>query len=288
MLKRDDESLTKSFFARKQDYKAVLNEALKKEDQFVIEGLNKYLPLERWFDKNEVYESFRETFSDFINSANNFTWCMTFPNVRKCFTPDEKAHFVSIGFALRNHEMAYYGTLDNDHPCRVNPNGLVVELMRLGSNRVNYFNDRHLQPSYFKWIKEKILVNHDDENKYSFLLGILHIGVGNLRVLSEIKALTEIGYGSNGISFEKVCKVESDIKQVIHEIKSDLYFDYWNEEFKAEIVKYSIELAPTVNNLTEKDKLMEFATKLIPMIAYIKMDNELKFKEGNSPKKVKL
>jgi hypothetical protein len=265
-----------SFFAKEHDYKSILETAIEKEDISIINALNQNLPLRDWFDKDAIFEAFLDTFRTLVFDANKYTWCMTIPELRKCFTPEEKGRFVRMGFALGNHEMSYHGSLDKDWEADVLDRALLVELSRISHNRVKNFDGEHLQEKYLKWMRTEILCKVSEKDQYLFLFGALDIAITDLRQIAELRSLADLDLlPGKSPSSENIYNVEKDLKDCIKYLKHELYFDLWPSSFKFEFNYFATSSLLANNKDIEREKLQEFAEKLIPIAEYAKLNSEL-------------
>jgi hypothetical protein len=275
-LIQNDQDLN-AFFKQDIDYKAILDQAINESYREAITALSENLPLDTWFNKEQVTTKFQNLLENFPFHANLFTWCMTIPEVRQCFSPKEKGQFVHVGLTLKNHQMAYHATLDNDWERKLADNVIESELERLSKNSVLKFNDNHVKMEYLEWFQTEIFPKLPEKIQFVYMLGVLNISVGQLRQISEIKDLAEIGFNvEHQVSYDKICEIQKDLKTVIFHLKRELCFDHWADieqyRFALNNVGYIPKGAAELVNFKDLEKT---ADKLTTFINYKKLHNEL-------------
>ena len=270
------------FFSKNHDYKAICKKAMdsytkQEESKSIINALHANLPLNKWFDKNSVFNDFIETYRNEVFPATKYSWCMTIPEIRKCFSPEEKGQFVRLGLSLGDFPIAYHGTLDNDWEGKVIRETLMCELRRVASYSID-FNGEHLQEGYFDWVNTQLFPKVSQTDQYFFMFRAFEITVSNLRQISEISNLAEIELNPiKDKSSEDIFKVQKDLKSCITYIKQYLHFDIWPSNLKDDFINFITRTAasPAANQLMNTEKIEQFAEYLIPIIQYNELNKEL-------------
>lgn len=276
-LVKDQKDLS-DFFSKSHDYKKVFLKALKEENHVAIKALAENLPVKSWFDKDETYESFVRVLSTTVFNAGDYIWCMSNPEIRACFSPEEKGKFVHAGMILKKHPLAYYGTLDGWKGKNVFEDILEIELVRLTGHNVRWLDSKHLQKSYFEWVEKEFFPYVTQERQFQFLLGSLMLMVGQVRCLSDSQSLLEMGLMED----KEISQTSKDLKECVEHLKDVLQFKYWTDDFKKEFLKYMTSPVPlAVSQNIYPDEIMEFAERIKPIVEYKKLNNSLPEKPEN-------
>jgi hypothetical protein len=271
---------------KKNYYGKILEEAVKEYDNELIEALAANLPLDAWFDKDEVLKSFQDLLGGKIYDAKKYDWCMIIPQVRKCFSPEEKGHFVHVGFVVNSHEMSYHATLDHDWQRNL-PDHIIDQALRyVKSFSVRSLNTHHPKVDYFKWFSNEILPKFSEKNQHLYLLSSFCITIGQLREISEQSILSDIDLLKTDDKKEALKKMLQDLKDSIDYFKKELNFDDWTNDFKNDFIRLSTEpIASTVSKMTELDELEPFAEKLATIVRYNQLDKQIEQKEDATNKR---
>lgn len=293
ITKKEDLS---EFFSEKHDYKAICKKAMdshtkQEEGKSIVNALHAHLPLNDWFDKDSVFHDFIKAYQEEVFPATKYSWCMIIPEIRKCFTPEEKGKFVRLGLSLGDFPIAYHGSLDNDWSGTIIRETLMCELRRVASHSVTDFNEEHLQEGYLDWVKTQLFPKVSTTDQYFFMFRAFEIAVNDLRQISEISNLAEIELNPiQDLSFEKISKVEKDLKDCIKDIKQYLHFEVWPSNFKSDFINFITRTAASAasNQLMNKEKMEEFAEYLVPIIQYTELNKELNTSNNVEPKKLKI
>jgi hypothetical protein len=288
-----EEDLT-VFFSEKRDYKAILDQAIVDEHYEAIKALSTHLPLNDWFDKEYIFNKFKTSMNESYSKGNLYGWCMTIPEIRKCFTPREKGYFLYTGFSLKNHTMAYCSTLDNDWEINLPENIVILELERLSQESKNSQYKKNIELDYIHWFEEQIFPKISEKNQVVYMLGLLNISVGQLRMISENKNLAEIGFYIHSEEekenpFEKIDKIEKELKNVINHLQNELCFHNWPNDLKYKFAGNNIGYIPKgAIEIINKNGLNAFADQLTTLINYRKLNNELHKNDLATPRKLKI
>lgn len=266
-----------SFFSQTRDYKSILDHAISDNHHEVIKELSNNLSLNIWFDKQYIQNKIEIFMKDFPEQINLFTWCMTMAEVRTCFTPEEKGQFVYFGLTFKNFEMVYHATLDNDWIGKLPDNIIEIELERLSKNSILKFTDNHIKMDYLHWYKNTIFPRLTEKDQFIYMLGVLNMSVGQLRQISEIHDLAEIGFNiEHAVSLEKISSIKTDLKKVIFHLKDELCFDHWEDNERHNFAMSNVSYIPKgAAELIDINKLKKTADKLTTFINYKKLNNEL-------------
>jgi hypothetical protein len=283
-----------TFFSENRDYKSILDQAINDNHKRVISALSKNLPLNDWFDKEHIFNQFKKSIEDFPFSGSLYTWCMNIPEVRQCFSPKEKGQFLRIGFALGNHEMAYSATLDHDWKENLSDDIVKLELERLSKEFMANFYEGYIKLDYVNWFETEVFQQMSEKSQVVYMLGILTMSVGQLRMISENKNLAEIGfhtsvYDERDNPFEKLDKTEKELKNVINHTQTNLCFNGWPNDLRYKFVCNNLGYIPKgAVEIIEKDYLHAFADKLTTLINYKKLSNELSVNDELKNRKLKI
>lgn len=287
----DENQNLSSFFLKQHDYKKILEKAIYNQDESIISALNKHLPLHTWFNKDSIYNDFIESYKLEVFTASHYAWCMTMPEIRKHFTPEEKGKFVRIALAIENHKMAYHATLDHDWDAEIVNPTLNVELRRIARCSIKKFDGQHLQESYLHWIQEEIFPKISQKDQYFFLLGAFETAVQGIRQIAEIINLAKIDLNpSKKFPLEQISEVEQDLQDCVKLLKNQLCFDMWSDNIKDGFISLVTEVDVSASSTRHfnKEYLENLAEHLIPIINYSQLHNELKNTNKILEKKLKL
>jgi hypothetical protein len=278
-----------SFFKKEytlNEYKGIIFEALKMRDFPVIEAISEHLPLENWFDKKFYLNRFRNTSN---KNIDQFIFCMAISKIRACFSPEEKGEFLYAGLITRNDKMSYYASSDNDWNIVFSDNSseedvIGIQFEPVAEYDIKTLDGKHPKKEYYESYFNRIFSKFTDKGKHFYLLASFSITIAQLREVSGFIVFNDSDLIESSQDKQAIQELNNDLKKSINYLKEQLDFDYWPSELRSEFVEISSRRMGFAKISALAD-CKHFLEKLLPIIEYKKLDNDLNTKDDSIKKR---